>query len=93
MTARVQVALAATVALVSGLACTSVDSRVPPQPGRTLRCNSFDLQLPALDESMAPEWASFQVAQLNQGALAPLGPEERKALFEACVLPALVGAR
>lgn len=69
------------------------DLKVHPQPGRPLSCNGFDLQLPALDESMTPAWASFQIAQLNQEALAPLGPEERKALFESCVLPAMVGAR
>jgi hypothetical protein len=99
MTAR-QGALVATVALVSGLACTGPEAPMPrepdlkvhPQPACTLSCNGFDLQLPALDESMAPAWASFQIAQLNQEALAPLGAEERRSLFETCVIPAMLGA-
>ncbi|WNG40262.1 hypothetical protein F0U61_46190 [Archangium violaceum] len=67
--------------------------KVHPQDSRTLACHGFDLRIPALNESMTPAWASFQIAQLNHEALAPLAPGARKALFSECVIPAIQGEK
>ena len=94
--------MAAALLGVGGFACSNPGpanpgpetpgAKVHPQGERTLACNGFDLRIPALDESMTLAWASFQVAQQNQEVLAPLESEARRSLFDACVLPAIVGA-
>ncbi|QRK09618.1 hypothetical protein JQX13_05655 [Archangium violaceum] len=104
--ARRALVFAAVLLGVGGLACPSPQPPEPPPPDQekpelkvhprdsgTLVCHGFELRIPALDESMTPAWASFQIAQLNQEALAPLAPDARKALFEACVIPAIQGEK
>ncbi|WP_164011929.1 hypothetical protein [Pyxidicoccus trucidator] len=97
-------ALAAALLGLSGVACSEPDPGPGPGPGtpekkvhtqaeRTLACDGHELRIPALDESMTLAWASFQVAQQNQEALASLGAEARKSLFDACVIPAIVGTK
>ncbi|MFP2960031.1 hypothetical protein ACLEPN_19935 [Myxococcus sp. 1LA] len=77
----------------SGPDAQTPDRRVHPQSERSLTCGGMDLRIPALDASMTLAWASFQVAQQNQEAIAPLTAEARRTLFDTCVLPAIVGEK
>ena len=88
MGARIRSAPVAVAVLlgVSGFACTEPEA---PRSDRPLDCDSLGLRFPPRDAPTTLEWASFQTAEMNQEALAPLSPEERLRLFEACVLPVL----
>ncbi len=107
MRARQALVGAAVLLGLSGFACSSepdpgpgpgpgpgpTEPKVHTQPERTLSCGGHALRIPALDASMTAAWASFQVAQENQAALASLGVEARKSLFEACIIPAITGTK